>query len=110
MQKVLSKLHIKKSLKTLNSDWALSTTGTSISRKFLFGNYMAGFMFVTKISVHAEVSDHHPEILLSYNSVKITLTTKEAKGLTKADFDLAHSCDNIYKLSTEMKVGPHNHY
>jgi 4a-hydroxytetrahydrobiopterin dehydratase len=110
MQKALSKTTIKSSLKSLHADWTLATTGTSISRKFLFRNYMAGFMFVTKVSVHAEVSDHHPEILLTYGSVKITLTTKDVKGLSKADFELAHSCDNLYKLSTEKKVGPHNHY
>jgi 4a-hydroxytetrahydrobiopterin dehydratase len=110
MNKALSKQQIKTSLKTLNTDWAISTAGTSISRKFLFQSYLKGFMFVTKLSVHAEVALHHPEVLLTYSSVKVTLTTSDIKTLTKADFDLASTCDNLYSLSTKSHGGPHNHY
>ena len=110
MNKALSKTQIKTSLKSLHQDWTLATNGTSISRRFLFPSYMTGFMFVTKVSIHAEVANHHPEILLIYGSVKITLTTKDLKSLSKADFDLVHACDHLYTLSTETKRGPHYHY
>lgn len=67
-------------------------------------------MFVTKLSVHAEVALHHPEVLLNYSSVKVTLTTTDTKALTRADFDLATKCDSLYSLSTKPHVGTHFHY
>jgi 4a-hydroxytetrahydrobiopterin dehydratase len=110
MSKPLTKRQVATKLKSLHADWELSKTGTSITRKFNFRNYMAGFMFVTKVSVRAEVANHHPEVLLSYGSVKITLTTKDAKSLTEADFVLATTIDTLYDLSTKKVNGPHNHY
>jgi 4a-hydroxytetrahydrobiopterin dehydratase len=108
--KALTKRQIATHLKSLHDDWELSKTGTAISRKFAFRSYMAGFMFVTKVSVRAEVANHHPEVLLSYGSVKITFTTKDVKALTTADFELATTIDTLYDLSTKRVKGPHNHY
>ncbi len=110
MHKPLSKQQIKAGVKSLHEDWTLATSSNSISRKYVFRNYMTGFMFVTKVSVHAEVALHHPEILLSYTSVKVTLSSKDIKALSKADFELARTCDNLYKLSTEKLPSAHNHY
>ena len=76
----------------------------------MFPSYMRGFMFVTKVSVRAEVADHHPEVLLTYSYVKTTLTTNDVKSITEADFDLATTIDTLYDLSTKKIKGPHNHY
>lgn len=67
-------------------------------------------MFVTKVSVHAEVANHHPEVHLTYHYVKVTLTTHDAKGVTQEDFALAEKFDDLYTLSTATAVRPHNHY
>ncbi len=75
--------------------WTLSSNGTEISRIFSFPTFVAGFSFVARIVVHAEVMGHHPEIVLSYGKVKVTLTTHDAKGLTKADFELAEKIDML---------------
>jgi 4a-hydroxytetrahydrobiopterin dehydratase len=110
MHKALTKKQITTELKTLDTNWVLSTAGTSISRKYAFRNYMQGFMFVTKVSVHAEVHAHHPEVILMYSSVKITLTTHDLKKLTKLDIDLAKAFDSIYTLSTKYVVSVHEQY
>lgn len=110
MNKPLTKKLISAKIKTLDSNWALATAGTSISRKFLFPNYISGLIFVTKVSVHAEVVDHHPEITLGYGFVKVVLTTKDVKGLSLADFALATTIDTLYELSTKKKINVHKHY
>jgi 4a-hydroxytetrahydrobiopterin dehydratase len=37
----------------------------------------------------AERANHHPDILIEWNKVTLTLSTHSAGGLTGADFDLA---------------------
>lgn len=98
--KALTKRQVATKQKSLHADWELAKTGTSIARTFLFRDYLTGFMFVTKVSVRAEVASHHPEVHLTYGSVKITLTTHDIKSLTEADFDLAAAIDMLYDLST----------
>ncbi len=110
MIKALTKRQIATNLKSLHVDWEVSKAGTSIARKFSFPNYILGFMFVTKVSVHAQVANHHPDIHLTYHYVKVTLSTHDAKTLTTADFNLAEKCDTLYTLSTEIKHTAHNHY
>jgi 4a-hydroxytetrahydrobiopterin dehydratase len=108
--KALTKRQITIKLKSLHCDWEISKNASSITRKFLFRNYILGYMFVTKVSIRAEVANHHPEVLLTYNSVKITLTTNELKSLTEDDLTLAHTIDSLYDLSTVTEKGTHNHY
>lgn len=92
--KVLPKKDLTKALKGL-SQWKTNTKETELSRVFEFPSFITAFTFVAKVAVHAEVANHHPDIELSYGRVKITLTTHDAKGLTKADFELAKRIDTI---------------
>ncbi len=110
MSKPLTKRQVTTKLKSLHDDWELAKTGTTISRKYPFKSYFAGFMFVTKVSVHSQVALHFPEVTLADKFVKITLTDKEAKTLTDKDFSLAQHFDTMYLLSTTRATGPHNHY
>ncbi len=45
--------------------------------------------FVTKVGILAERVDHHPDILIEYSKVTITLSTHSEGGLTEKDFSLA---------------------
>ena len=103
MKKALTQKQIKTNLASLAAGWELNTKGTSISREFRFRNYIEGLIFVNKLAVHAEVLEHHPDIILKYGVVKVTLTTTESKSLTTLDFDLATHSDTMYTLSTESK-------
>lgn len=88
-----------KHLKKLHTDWSLQLRNTKLVRTWKFPNYLDAFIFVARISVHAEVQKHHPDIQLSYGRVKVTLSTHEVRGLTKADFKLAERIDMIYPPS-----------
>ena len=43
----------------------------------------------------AEKFGHHPTLLINYNSVRMSLTTHAAKGLTQKDFDVAMEIDKL---------------
>ncbi len=85
------------SLKSLNIDsmepWRI--VDGKLYREFKFPGFVAAFGFMTQVAILAERADHHPEWSNIYNKVKIYLTTYEAKGISKRDFDLAHEISKI---------------
>ena len=66
-----------------------SSDGFSITKTFNFTTYMEGVAFVKRAADAAEVSNHHPDMILGYKRVVVTLTTHSAKGITQKDIDLA---------------------
>ena len=104
MGKKLTKREVTKHMKMLNPAWVTNKDSTSITRTFLTKNFVDGFMFVTRISVHAEVMRHYPDIRLRYGKVVVTLTTPEITSLSELDFDLAKKLDMIFALSTTKQT------
>ena len=45
----------------------------------------------------AEKADHHPDILLTYSGIKITLFTHDESGITSKDIDFARELDEKLK-------------
>ncbi len=82
------------SLLTLSS-WRVDQAGTEISKTFKTRNFLNGLAFITKITIEAEVLLHHPDIELTYKTVKVKLTTHDASGLTQLDFALAKRIDAL---------------
>lgn len=74
-----------------------------IIKEFKFDDFKQALNFVNKIGEIAEKSEHHPDISISYNIVKIKIYTHKVDGLTEKDFDLAEKIDNI-KWSTHLKT------
>jgi len=93
-RKAFAKKDVEKHLREL-SEWKPNAKHTQISKSFPFPSFISALAFVAKISVHAEVLNHHPTIELSYGNVKVTLTTHDAKGLTKSDFELARRVEGL---------------
>jgi 4a-hydroxytetrahydrobiopterin dehydratase len=60
-----------------------------IVKQFKFKNFVESMGFVTKVAILAERVDHHPDILIEYSKVTITLSTHSEGGLTQKDFNLA---------------------
>ena len=63
--------------------------GNEIVKSFKFANFIASIGFVNRIAILSEKADHHPDILIQYSNVKITLSTHSDGGLTEKDFNLA---------------------
>jgi len=72
-----------------------------IEREYTFKNFRQALNFTNEIGKLAEEAEHHPDILLTWGMVKITLYTHKADGLTDKDFNLAAKCDASYISRTK---------
>lgn len=93
-QKTLTEPQILKKLAGI-SGWMTNKKQTELSKSFDTSSFVDGLSLVARITVHAELMNHHPTIELSYDAVKVTLTTHDVKGLTAKDFELAERIDKL---------------
>ena len=63
--------------------------GKEITRTYKFKDFVEALAFVNKVAGLAEAADHHPDIDIRWNKVRLTLSTHSAGGLTDKDFALA---------------------
>lgn len=68
-----------------------------LQRIFEFEDFADAIEFVNSVADIAEAEDHHPDILINYRKVTLTLWTHSADGLTDKDFLVA-------KLINQVKV------
>lgn len=78
-------------------DW--SETGEAIQRTYGFADFVQSMGFVTRVAEEAEKSKHHPDILIRYNKVTLTLSTHDAGGITAKDFALAAKADGYARAT-----------
>ena len=71
-----------------------SEAGGSIQRTYQFDDFVQAIAFLNKVADAAEAAQHHPDILIRYNKVTLTLTTHDAGGITDNDFSLARRADS----------------
>ena len=70
-----------------------SVDGAAIRRTYEFANFIEAMSFVTKVAILSEKANHHPDIDIRWNRVRLLLTTHDAGGLTDKDADLAAAID-----------------
>lgn len=76
-------------------EWRSNPKGTAITRSFAFKSHVDALVFIARVSVHAQVIGHHPQITFTYANVKVMLTTDAIKALSKLDIMLAERIDSI---------------
>lgn len=92
----LEVLDLKKKLDLDLSNWSLTSNGEIlrvIGRKEVQGIYFGEI--IESIWSLAEEIDHHPDILLQYNEIKITLVTHDEAGVTLKDIEMAKKIDSL---------------
>ena len=72
--------------------------GDALTRSFRFKDFSQAFGFLTRVALHAEKNDHHPEFTSVWNRVDFRLTSHDAGGVTERDLALA---EEINRLSGE---------
>ena len=77
-----------------------SYRGNEIHKAFTFESFLPGIEFVNKIAQAAEKAEHHPDIMINYNVVSISLSTHSEGGVTEKDIDLAKQIDRIHSASS----------
>lgn len=74
-------------------DWTLREG--AIEREFHFGNFRSAIEFVNKVADLAEEEEHHPDIFVFYNKVRLVLSTHKVGGLSRKDFVLAEKIERL---------------
>ncbi|PJF41412.1 MAG: 4a-hydroxytetrahydrobiopterin dehydratase [Phototrophicales bacterium] len=69
--------------------------GDAIQKTYKLPSFPAAIMFVGTVGHLAEAADHHPDILVQWRNVTLTLSTHSAGGLTEKDFQLAAQIDSL---------------
>jgi 4a-hydroxytetrahydrobiopterin dehydratase len=75
-------------------EWKLEED--AIVRSFQLPSFPDAIAFVNKVAEEAERANHHPDIDIRWRTVKLTLSTHSAGGLTSADFTLARKLDQVF--------------
>ena len=74
-----------------HSDWV--EINSQIQRTFAFNDFIESMKFVNAIAEYAEQVQHHPDILIRYNKVTLSVSTHDAGGISYKDFELATKAD-----------------
>jgi 4a-hydroxytetrahydrobiopterin dehydratase len=72
-----------------------SRQGEAICKRFACGDFVGSVRFVQGLVEPAEAMGHHPDLEISWDTVKVTVSTHSEGGLTAADFELAGKIDAI---------------
>ena len=90
----LTKSEVEKIIKVDLKDWEF--INSKIVRFIPRSRDISLGEIVKSIWDYAEKVDHHPDILLTYSGVKITLFTHDKSGITEKDISFALSLSKIY--------------
>jgi 4a-hydroxytetrahydrobiopterin dehydratase len=70
-------------------------SGDAIAKSFDNGDFKGSVEFVNAITPPAEEMNHHPDLEISWKTVKVTITTHSEGGLTEGDFQLARRIEAL---------------
>ncbi|MEU4682616.1 4a-hydroxytetrahydrobiopterin dehydratase [Streptomyces xinghaiensis] len=80
--------------------WA--STGDRIERTYTFAGHLAAAAIVTEIARVQESLNHHADLTLSYDKLKVSVNTHSVGGeVTELDTELAH---RIERIAVEHRV------
>jgi 4a-hydroxytetrahydrobiopterin dehydratase len=72
-----------------------SRDGDAITKTFNNEDFVGSVKFVDSLVAPAEDMGHHPDLELSWDKVKVTITNHAEGGLTENDFELAGKIDAL---------------
>lgn len=65
-------------------------------RDYSFPDFSSAMSFVNGIAELAESTNHHPDIDIRYNQVRISLVSHDARAITKRDTNMAQRIDQRF--------------
>jgi 4a-hydroxytetrahydrobiopterin dehydratase len=89
---LLSESEIEEAL-TATTGW--TREGEAIVKEFERGDFVGSVEFVSSLVEPAEAMNHHPDVAISWDTVKVTISTHSEGGLTAVDFELAGKIDDL---------------
>ena len=88
-------LNLSEITEALNNLPGWTARDNSIERVFQFKDFAGAMEFVNRIAAAAEAANHHPDILINYNRVTLTLTSHDAGGVTQRDIRMAGKINEV---------------
>jgi 4a-hydroxytetrahydrobiopterin dehydratase len=75
--------------------WTIEDQGKALARTIKFKDFSEAFGFLSRVALHAEKADHHPEFPSVWNRVDFRLTSHDAGGVTERDIKLAEAINRL---------------
>ena len=69
--------------------------GDAITKAYKRGDFVGSVKFVGELVEPAEDMGHHPDVSISWDEVRVSITTHSEGGLTANDFELAKRIDDL---------------
>jgi 4a-hydroxytetrahydrobiopterin dehydratase len=66
-----------------------------IATEYRLGGFAAAIAFVVRVSFEAQAADHHPDLDIRYDRVRVALSTHSEGGVTAKDLDLARAIEDV---------------
>jgi 4a-hydroxytetrahydrobiopterin dehydratase len=67
----------------------------SLLREYTFADFAEGFAFVVRLALLAEKANHHPDIDIRYNKVRVGLVSHDSGGVTGRDVSMAAAISEL---------------
>jgi 4a-hydroxytetrahydrobiopterin dehydratase len=83
----------EKQLNKLTSDW--EQIKGKLVKTYKFESYDEVIDFVNKVAKIAQKQNHHPDMLVKYNTVKLTMFDHDANDITEKCFKFTNAVDNL---------------
>ncbi len=73
--------------------WAVE--GGQIAKTFEFDAYQKGLVFACAVGFLADTLNHHPDLLVTFGKVRVSVNTHDVGGLSPYDLELARRVEGI---------------
>jgi 4a-hydroxytetrahydrobiopterin dehydratase len=82
----LTNVELEQAIATI-PDWRLESG--ELVREYKFPDFAAAMRFVNQVADEAETANHHPDIDIRYNRVRLALISHDSGGITQRDISMA---------------------
>jgi len=90
---VLTQADVDAALDEQHLNW--SREGDVLMTTVKLHDFTAALGFVNSVGAAAEAANHHPDIDIRWNTVRLVLTTHDSGGITLLDLALAGAIDRL---------------
>ena len=73
--------------------WNFNAEKNALEKEFQFKSYLKNIAFVNAVAWIANKDNHHPDLIVRYNTCKVILTTHDQGFVSQKDFDMAKKID-----------------
>ncbi len=77
------------------TEWEWDPETVSVHRTVSLPDFLAAIALVSEVAQAAEQVEHHPDIDIRYNTVRLTLSTHSEGAVTDKDMALAARIDEL---------------